>query len=373
MKIIYVIPQFVGIGGKERVLANKVNYISEHWNAEIIIITSEQKPDAPNSFDLSEKIRLIHLDIEYDKYKKKNPLLNRLAQKRCVSMHRNALEKIFLQEKPDVVVSMFAREMTWLYKIKDGSKKILEFHFNKDSLKITAKSNLILWLKYWEKKRAVKHYDKFVVLTEEDKKDWGDRKNLWVIPNALTFYPSEQSNMKLKRVLSVGRLISQKGFDRLLDIWRKVEPFFPEWTLSIVGSGIEQKHLEQQIIETKLQHIELLPATSNILQEYLQSSIYVLTSRYEGFPMVLHEAMSCGVPVVSYACKCGPRDIIRNEEDGFLIEDGNREEFVCRLSQLMENEKLRQDMGKMARQNIVRFSEEQVMKQWKLLFDSLFT
>lgn len=369
MKIIYVIPEFSCMGGKGRVIANKVKYMVEKWNAEIILVTSDQSTDEPLAYDLPDEVRVIHLNINYKKRFKRNIILNKLSQLKCVTNHRKQLQNLFATEKPDIVVSTFTREMTWLYKIKDGSKKVLEYHFNKDTLKEAPRKHWLLWLKYWQKIYAIKHYDAFVVLSQEDKKDWGDIKNMHVIPNSLTFYPKNQSDLSQKRILAVGRLVPQKGFDRLIDIWAKIENILPEWKLTIIGSGEDLKKLEERIILNHLKRIEILPETKDIQQEYLSSSIYVMTSHYEGFPMVLHEAMSCGLPVISYACKCGPRDIINNGEDGFLIEDGNQKEFIDYLLQLMQNDTLRLRMGKNARLNIVRFSEEKVMEQWKLLFE----
>ena len=217
----------------------------------------------------------------------------------------------------------------------------------------------------------IKYYDRLVVLTEEDRKDWGRKDNIVVIPNALTFYPKESADLSIPRVIAVGRLSAQKGFDRLIAIWAEIEPYFPDWKLTIIGSGELQDTLERQIGLLKLKSVEICPPRAEIIREYLGSSVYVLTSRHEGFPMVLHEAMACGLPVVAYTCKCGPRDIIQDRQDGFLIEEGDENEFVKRLSQLMADSSLRQKVGNEARRNIIRFALPSVMKKWENLFITL--
>lgn len=369
MKIVYNIPNIVRMAGMERVLAIKANYLTECSGMEVVIITYEQK-NQPLAFDFSDKIRFYDLDIDYEACKGKNIFWNKLRRMVYTKRHQRRLEEILRTEKPDITISMMTgREREWLYRLKDGSKKVLECHFSYFSYQNV--KGIIDRYKIKRFLNRIKYYDRLVVLTEEDRKDWGNKGNIVVIPNALTFYPEQCADLSVHRILAVGRLLAQKGFDRLLAIWAKIESAFPDWKLTIIGSGKLQNVLEQQIGLLKLKRVEILPPRAEIIQEYLSSSVYVLTSRHEGFPMVLHEAMACGLPVVAYACKCGPRDIIQDRQDGFLIEEGDENGFVRRLSELMADFSLRQKMGGEARRNITRFALPSVMKKWENLFTTL--
>lgn len=369
MKIVYNIPSIVRMAGMERILAIKANYLALQKNIEVVIITYEQK-NQPLAFDFSDKIRFYDLGINYTKCQGTNIFWNKIRRMRYIARHKKRLTEILAAEKPDITISMMSgREREWLYKLKDGSKKVLECHFSyywyRDIKGLIDRYKISRFI------GRIAHYDRFVVLTEEDRKDWGTRENIMVIPNALTFYPQQQADLSQKRVIAVGRLREQKRFDRLINIWAKIEPHFPDWRLTIIGSGELQGDLERQIRTLGLKQIEILPPHTDIVKDYLNSSIYAMTSQYEGFPMVLHEAMSCGLPVVTYTCKCGPRDIIQEGEDGFLVEEGNEAEFIKRLQELMNDFHLRQRMGEAARRNIIRFDLPSVMLKWESLFTAL--
>lgn len=373
MKILFTTSSLVTRGGKERVLTNKANHMAEKWNAEVLIVTYDQKGHSP-VYPLSPKVRVIDLNINYEDYRKKGVVANYLSQAHCVKEHKNRMEALLRKERPDIVVSMFGREMNWLGKINDGSKKILEYHFARHVFRQSFQSHPLLRWKYWAKKRAIRDYDLFVVLTEEDKKDWGPLPNIISMPNALTFYPLRQANPASRRVISVGRLSPEKGFDRLLSAWSQVAPACPEWKLAIIGDGPDKEKLSRQAQESGLtSSVELLPSTPRIQEEYLKSSVFVMTSRYEGFPMVLLEAMACGLPAVAYTCKCGPAEIITDNEDGFLVPEGDEKTFADRLLQLIKDTPLRTQMGQAAHRNILRFSEEQVMARWRHIYEQLIT
>ena len=130
-----------------------------------------------------------------------------------------------------------------------------------------------------------------------------------------------------------------------------------------------EKQMKALEIDNKRCHLN--GPTSNIQQEYINSSIFVFSSRFEGFGMVLVEAMACGLPVVSFDCPCGPKDIVRDGEDGILVENGNIDLLASSLSRLMNDETLRQSMSKAGLKNVQRFNIEQIAEQWRLLFESL--
>jgi glycosyltransferase involved in cell wall biosynthesis len=187
----------------------------------------------------------------------------------------------------------------------------------------------------------------------------------------LTITPKMVLDYRTKRVISAGRYMPEKGFDRLLKAWGLIKKKFHDWELYIFGNG---NRMPYQEIADQLQlgeSVHLMPATKDIADEFAKSSIYVMSSRYEGFGLVLAEAMSCGLPCISFDCPYGPHEIIRDREDGFLAEDGNIEDLAKKLEQLMSNEDLRIRMGTKAIQNIYRFNPEVIMAQWINLFNNI--
>lgn len=371
MKIIYCINSTSNSGGMERILMNKANYLVDVLNYDVSIVTTEQRGQK-HFFPFSKRIKFYDLGINYDEDKDKN-IIYRLAAKQCKKkMHEQKLTALLYKEKPDICISMFDRDFDFLYKIKDGSKKILEYHFTKYIKVIEAKNPLMKWIQRIRTERwsvVIRKYHRFVVLTEEDKEQWRNFKNICVIPNFIPHLSTERASCTSKRVISAGRASFQKGFDLLIDAWKLVAEQFPEWELYIFGNG--NKHeLEKQIQSRNISSIKLMPATSEIEKEYVKSSIYVMSSRYEGLPMVLIEAMSCGLPLVSFACPCGPKDII-TDSFGSLVPNGDTQALATALMKWMQNEDMRKQGGKCAYEASKQYSQETVMKKWIDLFEKV--
>ena len=220
--------------------------------------------------------------------------------------------------------------------------------------------------------KTVRLFDKFIVLTSEDKGYWGDLPNMEVIANAKNKWENYTASLENKQVIAVGRYNFQKGFNRLIEAWRTVSDRYPDWKLKIVGNGELRSDLEMLINKYNLNDtIELKESTSEILSEYLDASLLVMTSHYEGLPMVLLEAMSVGLPMVSFDCKCGPKDLITDGEDGFLVPEGNIPMLVERIIQLIENKNMRKQMGQAAQIKSAQFAESVIMEKWMQLFDNL--
>ena len=211
-----------------------------------------------------------------------------------------------------------------------------------------------------------------MVLTQQDANDWKEAKRVAVIPNAVPFETQEISTLENKQVIMVGRYNDAKGYDYLIPAWDIVHHRHPDWTLHVYGSGELHDQVVQWIMERHLDNTIILhEPVDNIREKYLESSIAVLSSRYEGFSLVLLEAMSCGVPFVSFDCPHGPRNIIRSGEDGLLVEYLDSQALADGICQLIENESLRKRLGANAKKNICRFSRESVMQQWEDLFYEL--
>ena len=223
----------------------------------------------------------------------------------------------------------------------------------------------------WQLIRQVRQLKRFVVLSHEDAAEWTELDNVTVIYNPLPFFPQQQSDSTPKQVIAVGRYVPQKGFDRLISAWSIVSKQHPDWMLRIYGDGMREQ-LQKQIAELEIASSCILEhSTPNIADKYCESSIFVLSSRYEGFGMVIIEAMACGVPPVSFTCPCGPRDIINDGVNGLLVENGDIEGLAEKICYLIENEEIRREMGLQARIDVERFRIEQIAGQWNFLFENI--
>ena len=389
MKIVYCLVGTYYAGGLERVTTVKANWLAEH-GYEVCLVTSGHA-GRPSYYPLHPSVKHIDLGLCYEV----QGAISRLeAYRRNLPKyrkHKELLEELFAEIRPDIAVATGWHEGEFLYQIKDGSKKIIEHHiwrnanfalhslYLKQMSHVTllrrVKSGLLMlwnrWLTY-KQGRYDRQFDRLVVLTEEDKTYCTHCPTTTVIPNPITAPSSEVSPLCDKVILSVGRLDNQKNFPELIDIWALIAKDYPEWKLRIVGEGYTDVRIKKKVKEYGLEEqFELCPFTNKIQEHYLSASIFTLTSAFEGFGLVLVEAESMGLPVVSYACPCGPRDIIRDGQDGFLVEPGDMETFAARLRQLIEDEELRRRMGQAAKVNSQRFSLDNVMKQWEDLFAEL--
>lgn len=360
----------------ERVLLNKVTYLSALPGWDVSVVTTDQHQRLP-FYPFPEKVRMTDLGINYSEDNDKGTWRKITGYLRKKKEHKRKLTALLERERPDIVVSLYPSESSFIPEIKDGSKKVLELHFNKFFRLQYGRSGIIGWIDRWrtcQDERIVRRFDKFVVLTNEDKGYWGSLPNLEVIPNAAMTVGDRYSDVMNKRVIAVGRLDYQKGFDRLIRAWNIVQqnPAFQDWELDIFGQGEWQEMLQQMIYERNLQNtLHINRPTNNIVDEYIQSSLIVMTSNYEGFGMVLVEAMACGVPAVAFDCKCGPKDIIKHGENGYLVTNGDIQGLAEAMMKLMADETTRKRCSANARQIVETYSEETVMARWIRLFTAL--
>lgn len=373
MKLFYFRNEMYMSGGIGRVLTERVNYFVEKYNYDIYIIILNQNNNK-FYYHLNNKVKIINLNINFD-LKAQNTLLNMIYRIYKNKIYKNKVKKLIQKYQPDFLISMGELDTFFIPSLKDKHLKIIrEYHFNKGHRLFKKNSNLIIKAKNFfmtkYEEYILKKYDKIVILTNEDKKDWNKNYNVSVIHNPLTFNFQKVSKLENKKIISVGRLEEQKGYDILIDVWNIVSKKYPNWILEIYGDGSEKEKLQNKINRFGLEKSFLLKgAVKNIQEKYLESSIYVMSSRYEGFGMVLIEAMACGLPVISFDCKCGPKDIISNNEDGFLIENGNIKEMAKKLEELISDKLKRELFGKNAKKNVQRFSQDKIMRQWKNLFE----
>lgn len=376
MKLIYCIHSVYNPGGMERVLLNKVRYLVKKMGWEILIVTTDQH-NRPPFYPFPAEVRMVDLGINYSEDNAKGTLAKVRGYLKRRTQHKKALTTLLMQERADIVVSLYPSESSFLPDIKDGSKKVLELHYCKFFRLQYGREGLMGLIDRYRTRldeRLVRRFDRFVVLTEEDKGYWGNLPNIEVIPNAALFIAPRHSTQTEKRVIAVGRLDYQKGFDRLIEAWALVQqnPACRSWRLDIFGQGEWQEMLEEMIRERNLgQTAQINPPSKQIGEEYAASSILVMSSHYEGFPMVMIEAMACGVPVVSYDFKCGPRDIIREGDNGLIIPEGDISALAMGICRLIQEEELRRSMSMKAQEVTTTYSEEKVMRRWITLFNSM--
>lgn len=375
-KIAYCIPSLYIAGGMERVLTLKANYLADQAGHEVYIILTDGKDKAP-WFPLSSRIKIIHLDLNFDSlwhlplWKKGWVYLKKQR------LYKKRLTRCLQELKPDITVSMMRREINFINTIRDGSRKIGEIHVNRKNYRNfnDASQNPVkrILQKVWMNQmlRKVKQLDKFIVLCNEDKAQYPELSNVCAIPNPLSFFPEHITSTPSRQVLAVGRYEPQKGFDLLLKAWQQVQQQHPDYTLAIYGAGDPTPYIRQAQELNIEDSCRFYAPVDDIAEKYMESELFVLSSRFEGFGMVITEAMSCGVPSVSFACPCGPRDIIDDGRDGFLVENGNTDRLAEKICFLIEHPELRHRMGKQARINARRFQLENIMQQWERLFDEV--
>ena len=358
----------------ERVLLNKVRFFVEKMGWEVTVVTTDQH-DRPSFYPFPSAVKMIDLGVNYSDDNGK-PFFKKLSGYfRRRQEHKKRLKALLEKECPDVVDCFYPGECSFVPSLSDGSKKVMELHQSKLFHHQYNRSGL---MGLADRVRArmdeglVRKFDRFVVLTQEDKEMWGEMPGIRVIPNAANFIAEKYSDCTAKRVIAVGRLDYQKSFDRLIQVWEKVHQQMPDWRLDIFGQGEWKEMLQGMIDERVLQDtVRLNDPTRNIGKEYSESSMLVMSSHYEGFPMVMIEAMACGLPAVCFDFKCGPRDIIVEGENGLIVPDGNVEALAEAMVRLMKDDELRKRMGENAKKVVEKYSEDRVMGLWVNLYEEI--
>lgn len=376
-RIVICTPAIYSAGGVERVVTVKANFFAEKLGYDVTIIVTEGI-GRTCYFYLSDKVNVKNYQLGFEELWKAPFLKKALLYLKKQHQYEKMLTAELMRLRPDFTITTLRREINFLTSICDGSVKIGELHVNRSNYRNLTVSNRNVLMKLfarWWSHSLIGHLrclKKVVLLTDAAMNDWAELDNKIRIPDPLPFRNDAYSSNLLKRILSIGRYDYDKGNDMLLQVWAKVEIIIPEWQLDIYGNGNKEPYLLQmQKLRIDSSRCFLHGPTADVKKEYLNSSIFVLPSRFEGFGLVLIEAMACGVPVIAFDCENGPRSIITDGVDGFLIPPFDIDAYARKMLLLMQNESLRKQMGDNAKKTASQYDIEIIGKQWKQLFDEL--
>ncbi len=366
MKILYLTDQLYLHGGIEKVLCQKANYLADTSDDDVAIVTYQQLGRKP-VYELSSKIKRIDLNINYEiakSYFRPNNL-------RKLPAHILGLQRVFKEFKPDVIISCnFGPDFYFLPYITGNIPVIKEFHSSRALRKIP----LSIAGKFLNalSARAEKRYAQLVVLNPDEVRYYGS-DCVSVIPNPAE-NTEENAPLTSSAILAAGRISPVKNFSDLIEAFSRLSHRFPGWELHIWGEDYvgTQEKLQAQIDGLAMgNQIRFMGVTEKLQTEMKNYSIYAMTSESECFPMVLLESLSAGLPVVTYDAPTGPRHIVTDGEDGFIVPYKNLDIFTQKLEQLMTDENLRQQMGAKGRENAQRFHIDKVMQLWRNLFEKV--
>lgn len=379
MKIVYIYDAIARIGGTEKILVDKMNFLADNYNQEVHLITTIQG-NHPIVFPLSKKVKHINLYVKFHTLYQYSLLKRVYIGWKMNRLLKQKLKAVINELKPDIIISTTYCYADIICNLKYKAKKIIESHVAKKLTGINdgIKRNFISKIySKWKQKNVCKAIEKksdiIVTLTQGDADNW-NTKNVVVIPNIVDLKNTDFSQHTEKTAIFAGRFTYQKGLDRMLEAWKIVVSKRNDWMLKLIGDGEQKEYLQQQCQKLGItNNVIFAPATKDIAKEYENSSLFLFTSRFEGFGLVLVEAMQCGVPCISFDCTYGPSDIIDNGINGYLIDNGNVEEFAKATLKLIEDDELRKKMGKAAIEKAKQYLPENIMPKWIELYKNLFT
>lgn len=381
MKIVYILKSFALKAGVERVMADKLNWLAEQ-GYEVTMVTYEQGQH-PQAFPLHSSIRFHDLGTCFYKIERYGLLKRIFLFLKLRRLFRVRLQELLDEVQPEVMVSTTysIKLMDIILSMKTKAFRIVESHVACYSIKKIYDYRHRPVLRFfaslydrWMLGRVAKA-DQMIALTNGDANDWRKyTSNVVVIPNPVTIYPKTilPHDGSCRRILCVGRLHEQKGFDMLINAFALIAHQCQDWIIDIFGDGSDKAMLTEMIHQYNLDgKITINPPTTTIYDEYQRSEFFVLCSRYEGFPLVLNEAMSCGIPCVAFRCKYGPEDVIEDQKTGLLVDNGNIQELADKMLWMINHPKERLQMGQEARQVAARYDKSTIMQLWLDLFSRI--
>lgn len=357
MKIAYIIHSLHNAGGMERILSVKASRLAEMPGYEVAIVTVSLRGRTP-AFSLSPKVELIDLGLRSPSHARLTKALNA------------ALESL----KPHITMSLCGSDVYCLKDCTDGSAKAAEWHFPYEKYLCkygrTLPGRLYARARTRALVRCAQGLDRFVVLTKADRQTWSRYvEGVEQVYNPLTFSTEQSADVSARRFVAVGRLEKEKNLPDLVRAWAIVASKHPDWSLDVYGDGGEKNRIQSLIDKLGVSESMTLRGRSvDVRSEMLHSSGIVMTSLFEGFPLVLLEAAQCGLPLVSYDCPKGPSEIVENGVNGFLVPQGDVDSIASGMIALIEDEALRKRMGNAAKRSSERFSIGEIMSEWDRIF-----
>ena len=384
MKLAFLCNNMKSTNGVERVLSQRLSLLADSGEYDVYLITYNQY-GAPFSFPISDKVHYIELATRYIErcsYHGLFQYIDRFFSGRAFKrLFHHCVETI----EPDVVtcVDMHLADLEAVLSLNNDVKKIVECHCGLSAYFADLDKIENRFKQIWERTlkikliRTIRKFDRIVVMTEDERDKWALGNKVIFIPNMLVYYPEILSDRTTTyhRIISVGRYAYQKGYDLLVEAWKLINNIYPNWSLHIYGSHDgdmgNYDQLKHTIEDNKMQNVYLHPASNDVYSEYAESDFYVMSSRYESFGLVLIEAMSCGLPIVSFDCHFGPRSIIADGETGILVPLSDVKKMADSIIFMIENTNERIRMGQNARKAVSKYKPETIISNWRQFYQSV--
>ena len=367
MKVLYVYRSLAHWGGIERVLVEKMNHLVTMYGYEVYMLTADQGQH-PVPYQLEDGVHLEDLGIRFHQQYQYHGLKRILMMIRLKRLFQQRMGLRLKSIAPDVIVCTTANyvDLDVLVQLKGNVPLVVESHSIYRQTFI--RKSCADYYAHYMYHKSLKKVLTIVTLTDGDAIEWRRHfSNVVVIPDMVHMNGGAISTLANKRVIFVGRFDYQKRPLEMVEIWQHIQPKFPDWHLDFYGEGEQQQELEN-VVQSLNMNIHVHQPTNRIFDCYRQSSILVSTSLYEPFGLVIPEAMSCGLPVIAYDCPYGPHDLIQDSQNGFLVPMNNQQAFAERLSSLISDFSLRQQMGQAAITASQQYSADMIMPLWHRLF-----
>lgn len=369
MRLLYIFRSIALWGGIERILVDKMNYLSEVCGFDIYLLTSDQGSH-PVTYNLTDRVHHEDFDICFFRQYQSKGLKRLFIAYKMLRKYEDLLSNRLKQIQPDIIITTTSDRLHSITKLKGAVPLIVESHSVCTRTIDDGRNLLIRKINRYLYLHCLPKIDAIISLTKRDADEWRNfHPNVFVIPNFVHHHEECMSSNISKKVIFVGRFDYQKRPQDAIRIWKIVRERHPDWVLELYGDG----EMKREVCElaSSIGGILIHHPINNIFERYQTASFLISTSLFEPFGLVITEAMSCGLPVIAFDCPYGPSELIKDKYNGFLIKERDFCVFADRICDLIENVELRKIMGKNAKLVSKRFDEKSVMLDWINMFNSL--